>query len=391
MLNKLLHLVLLLSILGVSVFVQAENTSPYSKPFHKQGRGWYPSIYWSTSRNLGSYYVPNTDGQLFKELTDHERKAEEYALVYFFRPDSQWASEELEAPTYYINDQIVFNLRAGSYTYVLLPAGTYDFAVRKSMLPLLGFEAFDDKLMMAFDLNLQADFGLNLKPGDVYYVRHSEISFPSKLHSSLDPEDEMAKADVQLVERDVAMEEIHKTRYLTQSFWHPTDAAEAEALLSGEMQDYGWFSVIWPWSNNFLWGFPIFYLPSDIYRELRGTAGMTMEQKLYQLADDTDAYLAAIEDLRKVRRNWWAPWRKPGSQLTLNEELILDKLERAAREGKIVPAPYEKEKGEPFMMSMDDIKNYFKEEEEVDVFQEQLSAMTPERRNNVTLLRQSLK
>ncbi len=118
---------------------------------------------------------------------------------------------------------------------------------------------------------------------------------------------------------------------------------------------------------------------------------MTMEQKLYQLADDTDAYLAAIEDLRKVRRNWWAPWRKPGSQLTLNEELILDKLERAAREGKIVPAPYEKEKGEPFMMSMDDIKNYFKEEEEVDVFQEQLSAMTPERRNNVTLLRQSLK
>ncbi len=391
MLNKLLHLVLLLSILGVSVFVQAENTSPYSKPFHKQGRGWYPSIYWSTSRNLGSYYVPNTDGQLFKELSDQERKAEEYALVYFFRPDSQWASEELEAPTYYINDQIVFNLRAGSYTYVLLPAGTYDFAVRKSMLPLLGFEAFDDKLMMAFDLNLQADFGLNLKPGDVYYVRHSEISFPSKLHSSLDPEDEMAKADVQLVERDVAMEEIHKTRYLTQSFWHPTDAAEAEALLSGEMQDYGWFSVIWPWSNNFLWGFPIFYLPSDIYRELRGTAGMTMEQKLYQLADDTDAYLAAIEDLRKVRRNWWAPWRKPSSQLTLNEELILDKLERAAREGKIVPAPYEKEKGEAFMMSMDDIKNYFKEEEEVDVFQEQLSAMTPERRNNVTLLRQSLK
>lgn len=391
MLNKLLHLVLLLSILGVSVFVQAENTSPYSKPFHKQGRGWYPSIYWSTSRNLGSYYVPNTDGQLFKELSDQERKAAEYALVYFFRPDSQWASEELEAPTYYINDQIVFNLRAGSYTYVLLPAGTYDFAVRKSMLPLLGFEAFDDKLMMAFDLNLQADFGLNLKPGDVYYVRHSEISFPSKLHSSLDPEDEMAKADVQLVERDVAMEEIHKTRYLTQSFWHPTDAAEAEALLSGEMQDYGWFSVIWPWSNNFLWGFPIFYLPSDIYRELRGTAGMTMEQKLYQLADDTDAYLAAIEDLRKVRRNWWAPWRKPGSQLTLNEELILDKLERAAREGKIVPAPYEKEKGEAFMMSMDDIKNYFKEEEEVDVFQEQLSAMTPERRNNVTLLRQSLK
>ena len=270
MFKKLLYLGLLVSVVAASLYVKADTTAPYSKPFHKQGRGWYPSIYWSTSRNLGSYYLPNTDGELFKELSDQERKSAEYAVVYFYRPDSQWASEELEAPTYYINDQIVFNLRAGSYTYVLLPAGTYDFTTRKSMLPLLGFEAFDDKTMMAFDLNLQADFGLNLRPGDVYYVRHSEVSLPSKLHPRIAPEDEMAKADVQLVERDVAMEEIHLTRYLTQSFWHPTDAAQAEELLSGEMQDYGWFSVIWPWSNNFLRGFPIFYLPSDIYRELRG-------------------------------------------------------------------------------------------------------------------------
>ncbi|WP_231877433.1 hypothetical protein, partial [Oleiphilus sp. HI0043] len=35
--------------------VKADTTAPYSKPFHKQGRGWYPSIYWSTGRNLGSY------------------------------------------------------------------------------------------------------------------------------------------------------------------------------------------------------------------------------------------------------------------------------------------------------------------------------------------------
>jgi hypothetical protein len=258
------------------------------------------------------------------------------------------------------------------------------------MLPLLGFEAFDDKLMMAFDLNLQADFGLNLRPGDVHYVRHSEVSLPSKLHSSLDPEDEMAKADVQLVERDVAMEEIHLTRYLTQSFWHPTDAAQAEALLSGEMQDYGWFSVIWPWSNNFLWGFPIFYLPSDIYRELRGTTGMTLEQKLYLLADDTDAYLQAIEDMRRVRRNWWAPWRAPKKQLTLNEELILDKLERAARAGKIEPAPLVDDESVPFIMDMDAVLGYFEEEEDEVSSDDMLSAMTPERRNNVSLIRQSL-
>tara|TARA_R110002167_G_scaffold18753_2_gene69876 strand:+ start:177 stop:1355 length:1179 start_codon:yes stop_codon:yes gene_type:complete len=391
MFKKLLHVFLLLCIVSVSVHLEADTTAPYSKPFHKQGRGWYPSIYWSTGRNLGSYYFPNTDGELFKELTDSERRSEEYALVYFYRPDSQWASEELEAPSYYINDKIVFNLRAGSYTYVLLPAGSYDFNVRKSMLPLLGFEAFDDKLMMAFDLNLQADFGLSLNPGDVYYVRHSEISFPSKLHPELDPEDEMATADVQLVERDVAIEELPKTRYLTQSFWHPTDAAQAEELLSGEMQDYGWFSVIWPWSNNFLWGFPFFYLPSDIYRELRGSAEMTLEQKLYLLADDVDAYLEEIEDLREIKRNWLAPWRKPSTQLTLNDELILDRLERAAKEGKIVPAPIEEKEWKMFFKGDGDAPWYsYFQEDEVEQPVDRTSELTPERRNNVALIKQSL-
>lgn len=390
MIKKLFHVFLLLAIVSVSVHLEADTTAPYSKPFHKQGRGWYPSIYWSTSRNLGSYYFPNTDGELFKELTDTERRSEEYALVYFYRPDSQWASEELEAPSYYINDKIVFNMRAGSYTYVLLPAGSYDFNVRKSFVPLLGFEAFDDKLMMAFDLNLQADFGLSLKAGDVYFVRHSEISLPSKLYPGLDSEDEMATADVQLVEREVAMEEIPKTRYLTQSFWHPTDAAQAEELLSGEMQDYGWFSVIWPWSNNFLWGFPIFYLPSDIYRELRGTANMTLEQKLYLLADDVDAYLEKIKDLREVRHNWWAPWRKPSSQLTLNDELVLDRLERAARAGKIEPAPVEPRVWRSIFKDDAPWYSYFQEDEKLEEPVDHLSSLNPERRNNVALIRQSL-
>ena len=332
---------------------KADTTAPYSEPFHKQGRGWYPSIYWSTGRNLGSYFFPNTDGQLFEELEDGEWDKELNALVYFYRPNSQWASEELEAPSYYINDEIIFNLRAGSYTYVELPAGSYDFTVRKSLMPLFGFESFDDKLMMAFDLNLQADIGLNLDAGSITYIRHSEVELPEIRHSLIEPDDPMATADVQLVEREMAMKEIPKTRYLTQSFWHPTDAGDVEAILDGTAKDYGWFNVIWPWSNNFMFGFPIFYLPSDLYRELRRDKQMTLEQELYLLADDVDAYLAEIEDRRKVRRNWLAPWREPKIQLTLNEELELDRLERAARAGKIKPAPVPREEtnaddGEPW-------------------------------------------
>ncbi|KZY30048.1 hypothetical protein A3749_15120 [Oleiphilus sp. HI0078] len=367
--------------------VKADTTAPYSKPFHKQGRGWYPSIYWSTGRNLGSYYFPNTDGEMFKELDDTEWDKEANALVYFYRPNSQWASEELEAPSYYINDEIIFNLRAGSYTYVELPAGSYDFTVRKSLMPLFGFEAFDDKVMMAFDLNLQADIGMNLDAGSITYIRHSEVSLPEIRHSLIEPEDEMATADVQLVEREMAMKEMPKTRYLTHSFWHPTDADKAQEVLDGTMQEYGWFTVIWPWSNNFMWGFPIFYLPSDLYRELRRDKPLTLEQELYLLADDVDEYLAAIDDKRKIRRNWLAPWREPKIQLTLNEELELDRLERAARAGNIAPAPVPREEetvddGEPWYA-------YFQLESKEEPEPEQ-KEMSEQRRENVDLIRQSL-
>lgn len=331
-------------IASASGFLMAENRSSFSEPFHKQGRGWYPSMYWSTGRNLGSFYFPNTNGKVFKALGDAEWDQELNGLIYIYRPNSQWAAEELEAPSYYINDELVFNLRAGSYTVVELPAGSYDFAARKSLLPLLGFEAFDDKLMMAFDLNLLIDIGLEIDPGSIHYFRHSEVSLPERIHPDIEPDDELASADVQPVDQELALSEIKYTRYLNHSFWHSNDSERVEDLLSGDMQDYGWFSVIWPWSNNFLFGFPLFELPSDMYRELRGDRDkLTLEQELYLLADDRDAYLAAIEARRQPKRNWLAPWRKPANHMTLNDELILERLEKAALEGNIMPAPIEGE------------------------------------------------
>lgn len=331
---------LVVAMLGVSNVAFSDTTAPYSKPFHKQGRGWYPSIYWSTGRNFGSYYFPNETGRPFQELKSTEWDSEVNALIYFYRPSSQWADEEMEAPSYYLNDELVFNLRSGSWTVVELPAGSYDFAVRKSFLPMLGFEAFDDKLMIAFDMNLQADVGLELNPGQIFYVRHSEVSLPRELHPDLAPDDEMASADVQLVGRDLAMEEMPHTRYLEPSFWTASDAEQAEELLNGTMQDYGWFSIIWPWSNNFLWGFPIWYLPSDMYRELKGQDTLTLEQELYLYHEDVDAYLAEIDRRRTPQVNWLAPWREPRRDLSLNDELTLERLERAAKSGNIAPAPY---------------------------------------------------
>ncbi len=334
------QLLLSLLIASMPALIAADTKAPYSKPYHKQGRGWYPSIYWSTGRNFGSFYFPNQTGKPFEELRSNQWDSEANGLIYFYRPYSQWADEELEAPSYYINDELIFNLRSGSWTVIELPAGSYDFAVRKSFLPMIGFEAFDDKLLMAFDLNLQADVGLEIDPGKIFYIRHSEVSLPKRLHSELEPDDEMVTADVQLIDRDLALEEMPHTRFLEHSFWHSSDAERVEELLNGTMQDYGWFSIIWPWSNNFLWGFPIWYLPSDMYRELRGEDNMTLEEELYYYADDPEEYIAVLEEMRAPQRNWLAPWREPTRTLSLNDELILENLEKAAREGKIKPAGY---------------------------------------------------
>ena len=102
--------------------------------------------------------------------------------------------------------------------------------------------------------------------------------------------------------------------------------------------------------------------------------------------------MAKIEDLKEVRHDWWAPWRKPTSQLTLNEELVLDRLERAAKSGNIVPAPVEENTAFAFLDDGVPWYSYFQEEPDDlgDAKRDALSDMTPERRNNVALIRQSL-
>ena len=119
---------------------------------------------------------------------------------------------------------------------------------------------------------------------------------------------------------------------------------------------------------------------------------MTLAQELYLLADDQDAYLAAIEDKRVVRRNWLAPWRKLRNPLSLEDELELDRLERNALAGNIEPAPlvvkevvYEDD-GLPWY-------NYFMEEE-VDegalAIAAREAAMDDVRRSSVLRIKQTL-
>ena len=40
------------------------------------------------------------------------------AMVYFYRPNSQWAADEIDAPSVYIDDRHYFNIRGNGYTWL---------------------------------------------------------------------------------------------------------------------------------------------------------------------------------------------------------------------------------------------------------------------------------
>ncbi|MGK0249982.1 MAG: hypothetical protein ACI910_002746, partial [Oleispira sp.] len=73
------------------------------------------TLYQSIGHNYGSFVsVPN--GQDFQPV-GYRWDYEHTALVYVYRPASNWANDELEAPSFYLNDEHLFNIRGNGYTW----------------------------------------------------------------------------------------------------------------------------------------------------------------------------------------------------------------------------------------------------------------------------------
>lgn len=174
------------------------------------------TVYQSIGKSTGAYLHP-VSGHDFVHI-DNDRWDHRNALLYFYRPHSQWAADEIEAPSVYIDDRHYFNLRDGSYTWLEVRPGERHITMRR---PLLGLEGVN-----SFSLRLIADAAFTVEAGRVYYLRYSELSVPNERYPDLDPDHPLVRGDLQLVTRRYAMqpEEIVATRFLNSDLLAPNHA-----------------------------------------------------------------------------------------------------------------------------------------------------------------------
>ncbi len=121
------------------------------------------SFYYSEFDGLGSFLSSPDDGE-FKAAPEKDKTA----LVYIYRPATDWAMDEVEAPSFYVNDKRIFGIKGGSYTYYYLKPGEYHIVLRR---PLLGIEG-----LAGLNWHKMADIALNVEANKTYYFRYSELT-----------------------------------------------------------------------------------------------------------------------------------------------------------------------------------------------------------------------
>lgn len=126
-----------------------------------------------------------------------------HATVYLYRPRSQWADEELEAPGIFLNNELIGSLPSNGYLAFEFETGSYKLEMRR---PLAGsfWTLFADGPM---DFTRIASFMLEARAGSVYYLRYDELNPPPKSEHPAGEGD----GPLQLVAADLGAAEIGAT------------------------------------------------------------------------------------------------------------------------------------------------------------------------------------
>jgi hypothetical protein len=165
-------------------------------------------IYQSLGHNFGAY-IATVSGKEYTQVGnrwDYEHKA----LLYVYRPNSQWGADEIEAPSFYLDDERIFNIRANGYTWFELEPGEYEVVMRR---PLLGLEGIATD-GFEFDLKRIAQMNLSVEADKVYFLRYSEINPPELEHQTLEDDIPLGDGPLMLVSTVLAHNELAVTRML---------------------------------------------------------------------------------------------------------------------------------------------------------------------------------
>ncbi|UVE18670.1 DUF2846 domain-containing protein [Pseudomonas sp. LS44] len=141
------------------------------------------------------------DGQPFREqaLSD-----DDHALVYVYRPKSQWADEELEAPALFLDQQLIGSLPSNGYLVLEFDIASYALEMRRPLFgsywTLLAGGPLDFTQITSFTLDAEA--------GGVYFLRYDELNAPPQSAETANVSD----GPLQLVSAELGRKEIAATR-----------------------------------------------------------------------------------------------------------------------------------------------------------------------------------
>lgn len=152
------------------------------------------SIQLGIPRTNGAF-IDAVEGKTFEPIDTLDPRN---AMVYIYRPDSEWGYEEVQAPTVFVDGQQLFGLKSGGYEWLELHGGTYDIYSRRPMGVLF--------LKTVFQLPLEVE------GGKTYYFRYSELN-PVVIEEIADePEKYVQDGPLQQVPEAFALREIKHLR-----------------------------------------------------------------------------------------------------------------------------------------------------------------------------------
>lgn len=198
------------------------------------------TVHQSIGHNFGAY-LGEPDGAEFAG-TGYLCKGNNAAYMYVYRPATEWSMDEIEAPSFNVNGERLFNIKGGGYTWYELQPGEYDLVIRRG---LFGFEGIE-----WFEIHRISELSFSAEPGRVYYWRYSEID-PAPI--SPDPEImPLGDGPLQLVSANLAYKEMSHTHMLDDGMQKLTALAiesdeQLQQVFDGQLQqgedDSSWW---WP-------------------------------------------------------------------------------------------------------------------------------------------------
>jgi hypothetical protein len=160
----------------------------------------------------------DTQGAVFRE---HDLSDDNHALVYLYRPQSDWADQELEAPALFLDNSHVGSLPSNAYMVLEFDVASYKLEMRRPLLGTYWTLLADGPL----DFTRITSFTLDAEAGGVYYLRYDELN-PPPLNDEVPSQGD---GPLQLVSGRVAAAEITNTREV-QPFEQVAASGETERM-----------------------------------------------------------------------------------------------------------------------------------------------------------------